>query len=417
MSIDLATLGRRLRDARTASGLTQEQVAEQLGLPRTAIVHMEAGNRSISTLELVELARIYHRPVGDFFQDATQSQDEDVLVALPRVLPAFRDDPQIQHEVSRCLSICRQGAELQEVLSPSSRNKLPSYDLSAPQSSIEAVRQGGRVAAEERRRLGLGDNPIPDMASLIVSQGVWASGADFSDALSGMFLQHPSIGLVVLVNYSHPRGRKRFSYAHEYAHALLDRSRSVVVTTDTNRSDLAEVRANAFAAAFLMPDSGVGAFLASRDKGQAARESISVYDPSTETGEPQVEAHGRAAPGSQRITCQIVAMTAHHFSVSYQAAAYRLKSLRFINKETLDALLLQEEKGLQFLDVLKMKDDLVGTDNKQQQKPDRELVREVASLAVEAFARSEISKGKLLDIAKLLEIPGDDLVEFAEACQ
>jgi hypothetical protein len=165
-----------------------------------------------------------------------------------------------------------------------------------------------------------------------------------------------------------------------------------------------------------MPEAGVSAFLANRDKGQASRESFSVYDPSSETEGSQVEAHWRSAPRSQRITCQLVAMTAHSFGVSYQAATYRLKSLRFINKEVLESLLLQEEKGLEFLDVLKMKDDLVGRDKKKDRRADRELVREVASLAVEAFARDEISKGKLLEIASLLSLPGETLVEFAEAC-
>ena len=85
-------------------------------------------------------------------------------------------------------------------------------------------------------------------------------GADFPNGMSGMFLRHSSIGMVILVNYEHPRARKRFSYAHEYAHALLDRNLSVTVTTEGNRSDLIEVRANAFAAAFLMPEDGVNAF-------------------------------------------------------------------------------------------------------------------------------------------------------------
>jgi Zn-dependent peptidase ImmA (M78 family)/transcriptional regulator with XRE-family HTH domain len=416
MSIDQATLGKRLRDARVNCGLTQEQAADQLGVPRTAIVHMEAGNRSISTLELVELAKLYQRPIADFFRETEEHHNEDVLRAFHRVAPDFCDNPQLNSEIARCAAVCRQGVELQTLLSLGSRGGPPAYDLPTPDSSIQAIRQGERVATEERRRLGLGDNPISDMADLIASQGIWASAVELPDGMSGTFLHHASIGLVVLVNYDHPRARKRFSYAHEYAHATLDRNHSVVVTRDTNRSDLVEVRANAFAAAFLMPESGVSAFLANRDKGQASRETISVYDPSAEGAGAQLEAHWRSAPGSQRITCQLVGMTAHNFGVSYQAAAYRLKSLRFISKEVLEALLLQEDKGLEFLEVLKMKDDLVGKDNNKDRREDRELVREVASLAVEAFSRDEISKGKLLDIASLLGLPGETLLEFAEAC-
>jgi Zn-dependent peptidase ImmA (M78 family) len=56
--------------------------------------------------------------------------------------------------------------------------------------------------------------------------------------------------LVILVNSSPVRARRRFSYAHEYAHALLDRDRQVTVTSTDNAAELIEKRANAFAASF-----------------------------------------------------------------------------------------------------------------------------------------------------------------------
>ena len=58
-TVEAEELGRRLRVAREARGLSQEAVAEALGLPRTAITQMEAGNRSVSTLELAKLAGLY----------------------------------------------------------------------------------------------------------------------------------------------------------------------------------------------------------------------------------------------------------------------------------------------------------------------------------------------------------------------
>ena len=59
-------LGRRLRIAREARGLSQQAVADALGLARTAITQMEAGNRSVSTLELAKLAGLYLQPVSSF---------------------------------------------------------------------------------------------------------------------------------------------------------------------------------------------------------------------------------------------------------------------------------------------------------------------------------------------------------------
>jgi transcriptional regulator with XRE-family HTH domain len=55
-------LGERLRDSREYLGLSQQEVADLLGVRRPAVTQMEAGKRKVSTLELRELARLYRRP-------------------------------------------------------------------------------------------------------------------------------------------------------------------------------------------------------------------------------------------------------------------------------------------------------------------------------------------------------------------
>ena len=252
MTINLADLGRRLKEARIGCGINQEEAAQAIGVPRTAIVHIEVGNRSISTLELADLARLYKRGIKSFFSDA--GGEEDVLVALKRVSPDFEDHPELEMEIARFVSICEEGVQLQQILRFPPRSGPPDYDLPQPRSTMDAVEQGERVAEEERHRLGLGENPIPDVADLISKEGVWASGANLPSEISGFFLTHSSIGMVILVNFHHVRARKRFSHAHEFAHALLDRrANNITVSSVSNRTDLPEVRANAFAASFLLP--------------------------------------------------------------------------------------------------------------------------------------------------------------------
>ncbi len=414
MTIDLATLGTRLRDARINCGLSQEAVAAELGLPRTAVVHMEAGNRSISTVELSDLARIYNRRITDFFQEGT-ADDPDILVALHRLAPEFKDQPQVEREIGRYVRVCQEGVTLRTLIGLPAVSGPPKYDLPSPRSVTEAVRQGSLVADEARRRLGLGDNPIPDMADLITAEGIWASGAELPNEMSGMFLRHSTIGLVILVNYDHPRARKRFSYAHEYAHALMDRDQSITVSQYANRKDLLEVRANAFAAAFLMPAAGITAFLAQRNKGLGSRENIPVYDVAMEEKGLEVEvALWRSAPGSQRISYQLVARLAHYFGASYQAATYRLKGVNAVNQAETEALLEQEASALAFLDMLRMKDDLEGKD-KRSDKGDRELVGEVWTLAAEAYDREEISQKKLVEIGGLLGFRKDQVLKFTDS--
>lgn len=80
---------------------------------------------------------------------------------------------------------------------------------------MSAVQQGELVAADERRRLGLGRSTVPNMADVVRDQGIWACSAELPEEMSGLFLKHSSTGMVILVSYDHVRSRKRFSYAHE----------------------------------------------------------------------------------------------------------------------------------------------------------------------------------------------------------
>src|SRR5437899_1140358 len=59
-----AEVGRRLRLARETLGLTQEDVASVLGVPRTSVIAMEAGRRNVNAVELRRMARLYRRDVG-----------------------------------------------------------------------------------------------------------------------------------------------------------------------------------------------------------------------------------------------------------------------------------------------------------------------------------------------------------------
>lgn len=71
---DRRTLGERLREAREYLGFTQEEVAQYMGIARSALSLMEAGQRKVDALELTRLAMLYKRPVSHF----TGEEVEDV---------------------------------------------------------------------------------------------------------------------------------------------------------------------------------------------------------------------------------------------------------------------------------------------------------------------------------------------------
>jgi Zn-dependent peptidase ImmA (M78 family)/transcriptional regulator with XRE-family HTH domain len=402
MELTQEELARRLKQARETCGLTQADVAEELGLPRTAVTQVETGNRSVSTLELAELSRLYMRPVSDFFAEEFSVGEEPVLTLL-RVQDEFADAPEVQAEISAAVAVCQDGVKLKQLLGLSEAGAPPVYEMPSPSTSAEAVGQGESVAHEERRRLGLGVSPIADMSDLINGEGVWATGTELPDEMSGLFIQHSSVGLLVLTNLHHPRVRKRFSYAHEYAHVLMDRKHGISVSTRRNTSELVEKRANAFAAALLMPRVGVFEQLVHLGKGMGSRDMRSVYDVNTGSG---FDTEARKKPGSQTVTFQDVACLAHHFGVSYDAMTYRLSSLSVVNKKQREELLEKVDVGRSYLETLT---------GPEKEAPDRELQMEVARLAFEAYRMEEISRGRLLEICTRLGWKARDVETQMEA--
>jgi transcriptional regulator with XRE-family HTH domain len=79
---DRAALGERLRIAREYVGLSQEEVAKYLGIPRSALSNIEAGQRKLDTLELTKLAKLYQRPVTWITgEDGSIAPEKDELPA------------------------------------------------------------------------------------------------------------------------------------------------------------------------------------------------------------------------------------------------------------------------------------------------------------------------------------------------
>lgn len=59
-------LGEKLREAREYIGLSQDEVARHLGIPRTALTNIESGQRKVDALELKGLADLYRQSVSHF---------------------------------------------------------------------------------------------------------------------------------------------------------------------------------------------------------------------------------------------------------------------------------------------------------------------------------------------------------------
>ena len=346
--VDATQLRTRMRMARKRRGLSQQAVADALEVPRTAVSAMEGGSRAVSTLELAKLAELLQYSEAFFLASNEEPEAEDLIVVLHRSLPEMKQMPEVDAAVRRILDLYREGVALRRMLDRSMEPEVPSYAARLTNAG-DAIRQGEAVAREERRRLGLGDAPIRDVAELISGQGIWTAATELPEALSGLFVNHSAVGLAVLVNQRHWPVRRHFSYLHEYGHALFDRSEAVATTRQDNSSQLTEIRANAFAAAFLMPRGGVAEQLAKLRKGHPSRRTRVVFDVANDS---TVEAEIRERAGSQAITYQDAAFVARRFGVSFGAAVWRLKDLNRISAGKAAALIDQRAIGKRYIRLL-----------------------------------------------------------------
>ena len=234
-------------------------------------------------------------------------------------------------------------------------------------------------------------------------QGVCAVAAPMPAEVSGLTLVDDAAGTVVAVNGRHGFNRQRFSLAHEYAHVLFDRERQACLSRRDDQESLMEVRANSFAAAFLLPADGVRRFVGYLAKGQASRTRRQVSD-----GRDVHSAERRLPAGSQGLRLHDVAMLAHHFGVSRVAALYHLNSLGIVT-EPQRAVLAERNagQGKRIANLLGLRNPGVA----RRRVPRKRLV----TLGIEALEREIISYSKLRELAGLVGVSEDDLEELVVA--
>lgn len=263
MTLDRKEIAQRLRDARQAVGYSQAEVARLLEMHRPTISEIEAGRRAVSAEELYRFAELYATPVSELLTDPNSSVDRALEVLYRREGP---ERPQTQVAIRRFVERCRAERELEDLLQLTPRGDArPAYRTDHPRTKWDAVRQGEAIAEHERRRLDIGAEPVRGISELLERQGVRIGPvlALEGDELDGFYLETEALGACIAVNPDRDDWtgfRANFTAAHEYAHWLLRDRQVELFAFQGGTDDLLEVRANAFAAAFLMPRAGLIAY-------------------------------------------------------------------------------------------------------------------------------------------------------------
>jgi Zn-dependent peptidase ImmA (M78 family)/transcriptional regulator with XRE-family HTH domain len=363
-------LGERLRDARKSRSLTQQQVAEQLGVARTTVVAIEKGERRVQPLELAKFAELYGRQLYELIRPRSL---EPLSVELrsgvgSRITRDAELEP-IAYELER---LCEDYLELERLNGVHPVQKaLQEYKLlHDPDGAAEDA------ATQERGRLGLGDGPLPNLREVLENDaGLRIFYLVMPGPVAAMFGYTQELGGCVAVNRNHPPERRRMSLAHEYGHFVSEREESGVtfVTKRTIRVSPREHFANTFSYAFLMPESGL---------------RRRVRDVTSSRG--------------GKITVADLCTLAHMYLVSPEALSIRLESLRLLPLGTWDRL---KQGGFKVRDAQQR----LGLEPVTEQ--DSVLPWRYVCHAAEAFQREQISEGRLAKYLRVDRVTARAMVE------
>lgn len=363
----------RLRAARKAAGLTQEEVANQVGMARTTVVAIEKGERPIAPAELVAFAKVLKRPVSDLVRPTPMAADFAAQFRLrPESKPSDRD---LADAVQLLQDLADDYVTLEQLAGASSAKRYPAE----ADVSMAAPRQAGEtLAASERNRLGLGDAPVHDLRQVLESDvGLRVFVLDLPASVAGLFVYTVDYGGCVAINRNHPAERQRWSLAHEYAHFLALRSRTEVTVLGGQTRVPAEERfADAFAEAFLMPATGLSR---------------------------RFQEFRRGASGA--VTPADLLHLADRFQVSFQALVLRLETLGLVSSGTWNSLHSQGFRVNEARDLLRL----------MPLQPDTEMLpNRYRYLAAEAYRAGELSEGQLARLLHVDRVEARRIVQHLE---
>jgi len=245
--MDSETLASRIREAIRASGMSQQALAETVGMDPTALSKVLSGRRRLSSLELGLIADVTCVPVDELLSPRGRGGRNFAARTQPDETPAV-DEARL-----RLNDFLETDALLCDLGLPAPPGPLP---LSLIGGGF--LRQASDLAVRVRELAGRGDSYIDELAGFCEqSLGVDVAVENLPRGLDGLSIASGGYR-IALVSSAIPATRQRYTLAHEIAHLAAGDTEGVVIDEDLfGRSSEKEKRANSFAAAFLMPESSL----------------------------------------------------------------------------------------------------------------------------------------------------------------
>lgn len=231
-------IGRRIRQARESIGMSQEELAQELGYNSSATIsNYEGGGRKISIADLQKISNVLGLPLSHLLEEMPVPETGRIQLRAQRVRPAARAS------LAAFLTFARKNGS--RIASP----------------PVGIFGHGAGEATEQVLELAEVTEPPVELRRVAERLGVPVYDWDFPDEISGVFFSEDDI-VAIGINGLHPYVRQRFTTAHELGHFLFNTERDLfvdfanaeaaVLDEDDGQESL-ERKVNQFAANLLIP--------------------------------------------------------------------------------------------------------------------------------------------------------------------
>jgi Zn-dependent peptidase ImmA (M78 family)/DNA-binding XRE family transcriptional regulator len=228
------SIGERIKSARINAGLSQQALAEKMGLSKMAISKYENGVVNPNSTTLIALSKELDVKVEFFFRPSAPRLTKPDY-RCKKIL-SQKDETKILGKTSDWLE---RYLTVEQITGSEKPLSLPNEDL----CRISALDDIEEVSIRVRNEWNLGYGPIENLMDVLeqhgIKVGVIAAPVNF-DALT---MRYNNARPLIIVNKTFSGDRQRFSLAHELGHMLLK----------FNEDIDGEEAAHRFAGAFLIP--------------------------------------------------------------------------------------------------------------------------------------------------------------------
>lgn len=249
MALSVEILAQRVRESIAAANLTQQELAEAIGLSPSGLSRALAGKRNFKSLEIALIADHLGIPVEDLLEPEATGASEAKIAARAQ----DGANPVIRGAVERADLLLRHDRLLTDVGMPAEQSFM---DVAIPEGAPHEQGEGLARALRERMGLGVGDLPdeLHELAAFLEDKlAVNVAFEAFPAGLDGLCVSRDAFRLI-LVSSQGAATRQRYTLAHELGHLIAGDSQDIKVDENVwGVRSATETRANAFAAGFLMP--------------------------------------------------------------------------------------------------------------------------------------------------------------------